>query len=171
MMFSLRVMILTLSCLTMEVNGVDVSETHLAKLVKRLEILDRKIDDKLAKFDERLAEFEKKMLETNSMNSVTDKRIHEISDVIDLMKDNIKHLKQPKEMKPNHIAKNNTDLEERVSDLEVQMVVVEAEISGIKLGLAAIADRVDELQEAENVQNQNILFLEQEVSVIHPFTD
>ncbi len=57
---------------------------------------------------------------------------------------------------PTNIARNSSDLEERVSALETEM-------GQLELGLATIADNMEELQEGETVQDERILFLEQDI--------
>ena len=107
-------------------------------------LLDRKIDGKMARLE---------------------KRMDKMSSAITEMKADLTTLKQTGTKKSN-IVKNSTDLEGRVSELEDQMFIVQDEMSYMKLGLTAIADSIDELQEAENIQNENILFLAQEVDQI-----
>ncbi len=122
-----------------------MSETDLTKVIQKLDmLLDRKIDGKLAQLE---------------------KRMDIMSSAITEMKADLTILKQTGTKKLN-IVKNSTDLEGRVSELEDQMFIVQDEMSDMKLGLTAIADSVDELQEAENIQDENILFLAQEVDQI-----
>ena len=64
-----------------------------------------------------------------------------------------------KEKTLKNIVKNSTDLEDRVSELEHEM-------SDVKLGLSAIADDVDDLEEANNIHDQSILYIEQEIDQI-----
>ena len=140
------VLILTLYSSSLIVNAVDISEVDLTKIMQKLDILlDKKIGRKL---------------------SGIDKRMNEMSDAISKLNTEVVKLKDTEKKIKLPIIQNSSDLEDRVSELETQMFVVEDEISDMKLGLSAIADSVDELQEAENVQDENILFLTQEVDQI-----
>ncbi len=145
------VLVLTLYFSSLIVNAVDMSEADLTKVVQKLDILlDRKIGGKLSEID---------------------KRMNQMSGAISKLNSEVASLKERKKKMKLPIIQNSSDLEERVSELETQMFVVEDEISDMKLGLSAIADSVDELQEAENVQDENILFLAQEVDQIEDDAD
>ncbi len=134
-----------------------------SKINKKLEVINEKIDNRI---DEIVGKNIDAIIYINDESdkmirepTESDKRMPKMNGVIKDEKANDKNLKKLKEEKQMNVAQNSTDLEERVRELEDQMYVVQ-------IGLAAVTDNVDELQEAENVQNQNILFLQQEVDQI-----
>ena len=161
-MFGLRVIMLTLSCLSLAVHSRQVAENNLATIMQKVEaLIDKRLEEFGKTIDAVIGEI-KDIKQNEQQRKELDRKM---DDVIE----EIENMKQTEEKKK--VVQNSTDLEERVSALEIQMILVEDEMSDVKLGLTAVADNVDELQEAENVQNENILFLEQEVSIVLPFTD
>ncbi len=165
--------IFILPCLSLATDSGDVSETNLGIMVHKLEALEKRVEVKLTELDRKMAEFEKiksdAMGEIDTRLSDQDGKLGDLDKRVDQMEETagMENLRQSGEKIESNLAENSTDLEERVSELEDQMIAVEDEVSDMKLGLAAIADRLDELQEAENVQNENILFLQQEVSRLY----
>ncbi len=155
-MSGLHLLILILPCLNFGALGSDDSEPNLTVMMKKLELMNKRFDEFNRKFHDVVKKIHDKETEV-------DRRMHLTDNIMMEMKADIQNLKHEADKRKSDIAQNSTDLEGRVSDLEDQMVLVEDEVSDMKLGLTAIADSVDELQETENVQNENIMFLQQQV--------
>ena len=167
-MYQLFVGILTLYGLNLLANGLEVSETNFAE---KLAQLDKSIEGKMAAFGDQLAMFYDKLRRFDREIAIVkdkrddlEKKMNEINEAVNEVKADVKNMNTPKEKKLKNIVKNSTDLEVRVSELEDEM-------SDVKLGLAVIADDVDRLEEAENIQNQNILLIQQDINQMEDQAD
>ena len=157
-MYQSFVGILTFYGLNLLVNGSEVSETNIAE---ELAQLDKCLEAKLAAFGDQLMTFDGKLKRFNHEIAIVkdkqadlEKKKNEINEAVNKVKADVKNMNAPKEKNFKNIVKNSIDMEVRVND----------EISDVKLSLAAIADDVDRLEEAENIQNQNILLVQQDIN-------
>ncbi len=151
---------------TIDVNA----ETIDNKLATLKSYIDQKFNVMSERIDSTIENIEKKNIdaimnvndESDKMigeQTESDKRMTKMNGVINNVKANVQNLNKPKEKKQMKVARNSTDLEERVSELEDKMAV-------IQIGLSAVADNVDELQEADALHDETILYLEKEVDQI-----
>ncbi len=184
-MLGLRLIILLLSFNILAAEGMAFSEAELSIMIQKLldvkintklTEIESKLEtvfDKLATFENKMHEFnapgekremidsEPRRLVDNEMVTFDgklgefDKRMQEMSGVIGKIQKDVGKFNSLPESKRNQTL-NNTELEERVSQLEDQMVVVQ-------LGITAVADSADELKEAQFIQDAKILNLEQQV--------
>ncbi len=184
-MLGLGVKILTLCCLSFTVNGVslkpstndsEISERNLVIIMQKLEALDKKIDGKLQEFGEKqrdaIMEIDEKVTVLNHKLADTENKMHEMKRELMEIKSDMTSLKQASgEEKDKDRAQSITDVDEAVDEvinanIEKRVGDLESEMSDIKLSLNYIADDVNDLQQAGDVQNTNIIALRQQVCTL-----
>ena len=96
------------------------------------------------------------MQKLEALDKKIDTKLQEMNSEIKEIKSDVASLKQSGKAADLKIAHGSTDIEKRVGDLEGDMSIV-------KIGLTGIADSVNDLQEADNQQDRNILSLRAQV--------